>query len=327
MIKSTKPVISVCAVRTGSGKSQTTPPRRAPAARHGLKVAAIRHPMPYGDLATQKVQRFAQPRRPREAQVHHRGDGGVRAAHRRAASSSTPASTTGPSSSRREAEGATSSCGTAATTTCRSTSPTCTIVVADPLRVGNELTYYPGEANLRMADVGRHQQDRHAPSIEAIDQLRANIRTVNPKATVIDAASPDLRRAPRAADRQAGARRRGRPDAHPRRDEVRRRHGGRAQVRRERDRRPAAVHRRHDHRDVPEVPGHRHAAAGDGLRRPSRCRTSRRRSTGCRATWSSSARRSTSNRIVKIKKPTVRVTYELQEIGTPDLEQVVGTSS
>src|SRR5699024_11991900 len=59
MVKSTKPVISVCTVRTGTGKSQTSRKIIETVMEKGLKVVAVRHPMPYGDLAAQKVQRFA----------------------------------------------------------------------------------------------------------------------------------------------------------------------------------------------------------------------------------------------------------------------------
>ena len=82
MVKSTKPVISICAVRTGCGKSQTTRYVAEILLKAGKKVVAVRHPMPYGDLAKQKVQRFATLRGPGQAQVHHRGARGVRAAHR-----------------------------------------------------------------------------------------------------------------------------------------------------------------------------------------------------------------------------------------------------
>ena len=81
-VKSTKPVVSVCAVRTGSGKSQTTRRVSLILRDMGYKVAAIRHPMPYGDLVKQEVQRFARLRRPRQARMHHRRARGIRTAHR-----------------------------------------------------------------------------------------------------------------------------------------------------------------------------------------------------------------------------------------------------
>ncbi len=71
-IKSTKPVVSVCAVRTGSGKSQTTRRVSLILRDMGYKVAAIRHPMPYGDLVKQAVQRYRRLQRPGQARMHHR---------------------------------------------------------------------------------------------------------------------------------------------------------------------------------------------------------------------------------------------------------------
>ena len=82
MVKSTKPVIAVCAVRTGAGKSQTSRKIQTMLREAGKKVVSIRHPMPYGDLAKQAVQRYRHDRRPQEARLHDRGDGGVRAPRR-----------------------------------------------------------------------------------------------------------------------------------------------------------------------------------------------------------------------------------------------------
>ena len=81
-IKSTKPVVSICAVRTGSGKSQTTRRVSLILRELGYKVAAIRHPMPYGDLVSQAVQRFADYDDLDKHETHHRRARGVRAAHR-----------------------------------------------------------------------------------------------------------------------------------------------------------------------------------------------------------------------------------------------------
>ena len=81
-VKSTKPVVSVCAVRTGSGKSQTTRRVSLILRSMGYKVAAIRHPMPYGDLVKQAVQRYADYCRPGQARVHDRRARGIRTAPR-----------------------------------------------------------------------------------------------------------------------------------------------------------------------------------------------------------------------------------------------------
>jgi predicted GTPase len=78
MMKSTKPVIAVGAIRTGCGKSQTSRRIIEVLMEHGIKVVAIRHPMPYGDLVAQKVQRFATIEDLAKAQMHHRRDGRIR---------------------------------------------------------------------------------------------------------------------------------------------------------------------------------------------------------------------------------------------------------
>ncbi|HEX6975419.1 MAG TPA: cyclic 2,3-diphosphoglycerate synthase [Vicinamibacterales bacterium] len=187
MIKSTKPVVAVCAVRTGSGKSQTT--RRVADAlrRMGLKVAAVRHPMPYGDLAQQKVQRFAsladlekhkctieeieeyEPHIANGTVVYAGVDYGAILAQAQA-----------------EADVVLWDGGNNDTSFY---TPDLTIVVADPLRVGNELTYYPGETNLRLADVVIINKVDSA-DLGAINTVRENIRRVNPRAQILEAASP-----------------------------------------------------------------------------------------------------------------------------------------
>lgn len=187
MIKSTKPVVAVCAVRTGSGKSQTTRRVADILRRMGLKVAAVRHPMPYGDLAKQKVQRFAtladlekhkctieeieeyEPHIANGTIVYAGVDYGAILAQAQA-----------------EADVVLWDGGNNDTSFY---TPDLTIVVADPLRVGNELTYYPGETNLRLADVVIINKVDSA-DLAAITSLRGNIRRVNPRAQIIEAASP-----------------------------------------------------------------------------------------------------------------------------------------
>jgi predicted GTPase len=187
MLKSTKPVISVCAVRTGSGKSQTS--RRIAKLLHeyGFQVAVVRHPMPYGNLAKQKVQRYASLAdlerhhctiEEMEEYEPHIVEGiliyaGVDYAAILA---------------RAQAE-ADVILWDGGNNDMPFFKPDLHIVVADPLRVGNELGYYPAEANLRMADVVIINKVDSA-DVNAINQLRDNIRRVNPKAVLIDAASP-----------------------------------------------------------------------------------------------------------------------------------------
>ncbi|NUM81432.1 GTPase [bacterium] len=187
MLKSTKPVISICAVRTGSGKSQTT--RRVSGILRdlGLKVAAVRHPMPYGDLAKQKVQRFAQLSDLKkhkctieeiEEYEPHIVSGTIIYAgvdYRAILDQA-----------QREADVVLWDGGNNDMPFFK---PDLNIVVADPLRTGNELAYYPSEANLRMADVVIINKVDTA-DIKSVNVLRENIRSVNAKATIVDAASP-----------------------------------------------------------------------------------------------------------------------------------------
>jgi predicted GTPase len=187
MLGSTKPVVSICAVRTGCGKSQTTRRVAALLRAKGLTVAAVRHPMPYGDLAKQKVQRFAslddlkrhectieeieeyEPHIVNGTIVYAGVDYGAILEQAQA-----------------EADVVIWDGGNNDTSFYRSNLH---IVVADPLRVGNELTYYPGETNVRMADVIVINKIDTADGA-AVAQLRANLRRLNAKATVIEAASP-----------------------------------------------------------------------------------------------------------------------------------------
>jgi predicted GTPase len=186
-VKSSKPVVSVCAVRTGSGKSQTT--RRVSLILRGMgfKVAAIRHPMPYGNLIRQEVQRFAnyEDLDEQETTIEEREeyephiDNGVivyagvdyekilRAAEKEVdiilwdgGNNDFPFFVSDYQ-----------------------------IVVADPHRAGHELKYYPGETNARLADVFViNKVDTADP--DHVITVRENLRKLNPKAIQIEAASP-----------------------------------------------------------------------------------------------------------------------------------------
>lgn len=187
MIESTKPVISVCAVRTGCGKSQTTRRVIEILQAAGKKVVAIRHPMPYGDLVAQKVQRFEtiedlkindctieemeeyEPHIKRGTVVYAGVD--YEAILREA---------------EKEADIILWDGGNNDTSFYKSD---LTITVVDPHRPGHEISYYPGQTNLRLADVVViNKIDSAYP--EDIDEVRANIRAVNPDARIVDAASP-----------------------------------------------------------------------------------------------------------------------------------------
>ena len=187
MIKSTKPVISICAVRTGSGKSQTCRKVARLMQNMGFKVAAIRHPMPYGDLEAQKVQRFAsiedlQKNRctieEMEEYEPHIVNGTIIYAGVDYKAILDQAE--------KEADIILWDGGNNDTPFY---TPDLSIVVADPLRVGNELSYYPSETNLRMADlVIINKVDSADP--QSVFALRENIRKVNKKAHIMEAASP-----------------------------------------------------------------------------------------------------------------------------------------
>jgi predicted GTPase len=187
MLKSAKPVISVCAVRTGVGKSQTTRAVGLTLKEMGKKVVAIRHPMPYGDLTKQICQRFATyddlelhkcTIEEREEYEPHIDNGIVvyagvdyevilREAEKEAdvilwdgGNNDFPFYNTDLH-----------------------------IVLVDPHRPGHEMTYHPGEANLRMADIVIiNKIDTASP--ENIHKVRANIQQANPNAVIIEAASP-----------------------------------------------------------------------------------------------------------------------------------------
>lgn len=190
MIKSTKPVIAVGAVRTGCGKSQTSRKVVEYLMAKGLKVVAVRHPMPYGNLVAQKVQRFATiddlakhqcTVEEMEEYEPHVVRGNVIYAG------------VDYEAILRAAEQDPSGCDVVLWDGGNNDfpffKPDLTITVADPHRPGHELSYYPGEVTLRLADVVViNKIDSAAP--EHIQTVRENIEKVNPKAIVIDGASP-----------------------------------------------------------------------------------------------------------------------------------------
>src|SRR6266702_3466669 len=187
MLQSPKPTVAICAVRTGSGKSQTTRRVAQIFREAGKRVGVLRHPMPYGDLTKQAVQRFERYEdldaadatiEEREEYEPHLAEGNLvyagidyerilRAAEEEAdvilwdgGNNDTPF-----------------------------IEPDLHIVVVDPHRPGHELRYHPGETNLRMADVCVvNKVDTAEP--DNVDRVLESIRPVNPGAQVIMAASP-----------------------------------------------------------------------------------------------------------------------------------------
>jgi predicted GTPase len=188
-IKSTKPVVSVCAVRTGSGKSQTARKVVEILMAKGLNVVAIRHPMPYGNLTAQKVQRFAEIsdlakhdctiEEMEEYEPHVvRGNVIYAGADYEAII--------------RAAENDPNGCDVivwdGGNNDFSFYKSDLLITMVDPHRPGHELSYYPGEVNLRQADVVVINKIDSA-DLADIEQVRQNIDVVNPDAIVVDAAS------------------------------------------------------------------------------------------------------------------------------------------
>ncbi len=186
-IKSSRPVVSIGAVRTGSGKSQTSRAVVSMLKALGLRVVAVRHPMPYGNLIAQQVQRFAEYEdldeyettiEEREEYEPYIDRGAViyagvdyekilRAAEQ-------------------EADVVVWDGGNNDLPFYKSDFH---IVVVDPHRPGHELAYYPGETNVRMADVIVINKVDTADYANVL-KVRANVRQINPNAVILEAASP-----------------------------------------------------------------------------------------------------------------------------------------
>jgi predicted GTPase len=190
MVKSTKPLIAVCATRTGCGKSQTSRRIIEILMAKGLKVVAIRHPMPYGNLVEQKVQRYATIKdlakykctiEEMEEYEPHIERGNVIYAG------------VDYEAIVREAEKDPKGCDIilwdGGNNDFPFFRPDLMVTVADPHRPGAEVNYYPGEVNIRIADVIVLNKIDSACQ-ENIDIVRKNIVYLNPKAIVVDGASP-----------------------------------------------------------------------------------------------------------------------------------------
>ncbi|MDP8206778.1 MAG: cyclic 2,3-diphosphoglycerate synthase [Candidatus Electryonea clarkiae] len=187
MIKSTKPVISICAVRTGCGKSQTTRLVEETLQAAGKKVVAIRHPMPYGDLVKQKVQRFAEldDLKKHECTIEEMEEYEPHIVRGNVIYSGVDYEAI-VREAEKEADIILWDGGNNDTPFYK---PDLQIVVVDPHRPGHELMYYPGETNLMMADVIVINKIDTA-DFEDIEEVRENIAAINPTAIVLDGASP-----------------------------------------------------------------------------------------------------------------------------------------
>lgn len=190
MLKSTKPVISVCATRTGTGKSQTSRRIIELLMEQGLKVVAVRHPMPYGDLAAQKVQRFATIN---DLEAHNCTIEEMEEYEPHVERGNVVYAGVDYEAILRAAENDPDGCDVILWDGGNNDFPfyktDLMITVADPHRAGHELAYYPGEVNMRISDVIIiNKIDSASP--ENIQIVRESIQKTNPKAIVIDGASP-----------------------------------------------------------------------------------------------------------------------------------------
>ncbi len=187
MLKSNLPVVSICAVRTGCGKSQTTRKVTDILKKKGYKIAVIRHPMPYGDLREQIWQRYENYAdldrynctiEEREEYEPHLDRGNI-----------LYAGVDYQEILKRAEKDVDIIVWDGGNNDLPFYKPDLHIVVTDPHRAGHEMTYYPGEANLRMADIVVMNKIDTADS-DKINQLRENIHQLAPEAILIEAASP-----------------------------------------------------------------------------------------------------------------------------------------
>jgi predicted GTPase len=322
MLKSTKPVISVGAVRTGCGKSQTSRRIIEILMAKGFKVVAVRHPMPYGDIAAQKVQRFAKigdlaknkcTVEEMEEYEPHVVRGNVIYAG------------VDYEAILRAAENDPKGCDVilwdGGNNDFPFYKPDLHVTVVDPHRPGHEMSYYPGNVTLRLADVVViNKIDSAGP--EGIDTVRRNIAAVNPKAVVVDAASvlemdnPAVVRGKKVLAVEDG------PTLTHGEMKIgaavvaARKFGAAGLV----DPRPYLVGRLRDtFRTYPDI-GTLLPAMGYGAKQLKDLEATINR-TACDAVVIGTP--IDLNRIITIKKPSTRVYYNLQEIGKPDLEMII----
>ncbi|MFQ6115941.1 MAG: GTPase, partial [bacterium] len=319
MLKSTKPVVAICAVRTGCGKSQTTRRVTQILKAMGKKLVVVRHPMPYGNLSTQKCQRFETYEdlyknnctiEEREEYEPHLAMGTIVYAgtdYREILSQA-----------QEEADMVIWDGGNNDTPFFK---PDLHIVVTDPLRPGHELSYYPGETNLRLADVVVINKQTTA-SFEDIEVLRSNIMETNPSAVIIDATSPIFVEDPKViAGKKVLAVEDGPTLTH---GEMK---FGAAVVAAEKfgaselvDPRPFLVGAlKETYETYPDI-GVLLPAIGYGTQQIKDLEQTIN-ATNCDAVIIGTP--IDLRKLIKINKPAVRVTYELQEIGSPNLEDVL----
>jgi predicted GTPase len=319
MIKSTKPVIAVTAVRTGSGKSQTSRKVFKLLRERGLKVVSIRHPMPYGDLVKQRVQRFAsyEDLDKHECTIEEREEyepyidmGGVVYAG------------VDYEAILREAEKeADVIIWDGGNNDFPFYKPDLWIVVADPHRPGHEMKYHPGETNFRAADVIIINKMETA-NRDDIQVVIDNIEKANPNATVIEAASPlfvdhpEMIKGKRVLVVEDGPTLTHGGMKYGAGYVAAKKYGAKEII----DPRPYAVgsivdtYRKYSHLDV-ILP-----AMGYGEKQMKELEET---INNADVDVVVSGTPIDLNRVVKVNKPIVRVRYELDEIGTPDLNNIL----
>lgn len=189
MIKTSKPLITVCAVRTGCGKSQTTRAVIKALKAKGRKVVSIRHPMPYGDLVKQKVQRFAELE---DLKKHNCTIEEMEEYEPHIMMNSVIYAGVDYEAIVREAEKEADVIiwdGGNNDIPFYCSDKQLNIVVVDPHRPGDEISYYPGETNIHLADIIVINKIDSA-DLDDINDVRANVRELNPSAKIVDGASP-----------------------------------------------------------------------------------------------------------------------------------------
>jgi predicted GTPase len=322
MVKSTKPVISVGAIRTGCGKSQTSRRVIEILMAQGLKVVAIRHPMPYGDLNEQKVQRFATVA---DLEKHKCTVEEMEEYEPHVVRGNVIYAGVDYEAILRAAEKDPAGCDVILWDGGNNDFPfyksDLMITVTDPHRAGHELRYYPGEVTLRIADVVVINKIDSADP-KSIQIVRESIEKVNPKAIVIDGASPikvddaKLIRGKRVlvvedgptlthGEMKLGA------------GVVAAQKFGAAELV---DPRPYTVGKLSDTFRIYPGIGTLLPAMGYGNEQLKDLETTINK-TDCDSVIIATP--IDLNRIIKIKKPSTRVYYDLQEIGDPNLDQVL----
>lgn len=322
MIKSSKPVIAVGAIRTGCGKSQTSRRIIEILIEKGLKVVAVRHPMPYGDLVKQRVQRFASVA---DLEKHNCTIEEMEEYEPHVVRGNVIYAGVDYEDILRAAEKDPDGCDIilwdGGNNDFPFFKPDLMVTVTDPHRANHEKSYYPGEITLRLADIVIiNKIDTSGP--EQIEMVRKNIAGLNPKAIVVDGASPirvdnpEIIRGKKVlviedgptlthGEMKIGA---GTVAAQ--------KFGASALV----DPRPFAVGKLAEtFRNYPNI-GTLLPAMGYGAQQLADLETTINK-TECDAVVIATP--IDLNRLIKIKKPNTRVYYDLQEIGKPDLKDIL----